>query len=71
MLERFIMIMVSAQGNDCPPILVRGQDSGNVERCGDIRISDGADSAWEQHWPPMQATAQSPALWAGIIYYCE
>jgi hypothetical protein len=69
MLERIIKIMVSAQGNGRPPILDRGQDSGNVERRGDIRISEGARSVLEQHRPPMEATAQSPALWAGIIYF--
>ncbi|MGA2876193.1 MAG: hypothetical protein ABSE82_11730, partial [Nitrososphaerales archaeon] len=60
MLERIIKIMVSAQGNGCPPILDPGQDSGNIERRGDVRISDGAGSAWEQHWPPMEAAAPRP-----------
>ena len=46
--------------------LVIGQGSGNVERHGDTRISDSGRRERERNRPPMEATAQSPALWAGM-----
>ena len=66
MLERIIKIMVSDQGNGCPPILDRGRVLEMSKGVETFESRTAASSAWEQQWPPMEATVQSPALWAGI-----
>jgi hypothetical protein len=54
MLKRIIKTVVSDQENRCTNVVTR-QGSGNVERQGDIRISDGGGSEWVNNgllWRP-------------------
>jgi hypothetical protein len=68
---RFISTAVLRFAAWIPAHLLARMGGFDWQRLITLRITGANGGGKPQHWPALEAQSQSPALWAGIVYWVD